>query len=357
MTISLDNRRDIEQLDSKKMLRSLELLGEQVREVLGQAKKVVIPKNYQACDTIVVLGMGGSTLGSHIIKSIFDKELSQPLEIVNGYHLPAYTNKKTLVVASSYSGNTEEVLSALKEAQKKKCKIMIITSGGELAAKAVKYKLPALIFTTKNNPCGSPRMGLGYSILGQMILLSRAGVIKLTPKTIKEILATLDTFIARFGVATPLAENPAKQLATQLDKRLVWYIGAEHLSGTAHTMANQLNENAKRFGRYFLIPELNHHLMEGLAHPQKNPEILSFVFLESSLYDPRVSKRFTITKDIVTKNKIPFTSYQAQSKTKLLQAVEVLVFGSYVSFYQAISGGLDPTAIPFVDYFKAALKA
>lgn len=116
----LNNIDEIKKLDSKSMLGSLELLSAQVEEVFGSAKNLKIPANYKKVKNIVVLGMGGSTLGAHILKSVYFDKLKQPLEIVNGYHVPEYVNKDSLVVVSSYSGTTEEPVLAMKEAQKEK---------------------------------------------------------------------------------------------------------------------------------------------------------------------------------------------------------------------------------------------
>lgn len=353
--INLDNRAELETLDAKNMLKSIEILPNQVREVMLLSETVRIPKKYSNSDNIVVLGMGGSALGTHIIKSVFFNELNRPVEIVNGYHLPAYVGKDTLVLLSSYSGGTEEVLSAALEAKKTGANIMVITAGGKLADFAKKNNWPALVFTTKNNPCGSPRIGLGYSLVGQMILFAKAGLFDFKSVMVTQILKTLEKYNDSFGVENS-KNNLAKQIAGKVRSRTVWFVGAEHLSGSTHVAANQLNENAKRFGGYFLLPELNHHLMEGLVNPVSNSENICFVLLESALYDKRVQKRFAVMKEILTKNKIEFIVYNLESKTKLNQAMECLSFGSYVSFYLAMLQGIDPTAIPFVDYFKAALK-
>ncbi|OGH92490.1 MAG: hypothetical protein A2534_04120 [Candidatus Magasanikbacteria bacterium RIFOXYD2_FULL_39_9] len=352
----LDNREKIRQLDSKNMLGSIELLGSQVEEVLAQAKKVKVPSSYKKVNNLVVLGMGGSALGAHLIKSIFFKSLKIPVEIINGYETSGFVNEKSLVIASSYSGSTEEVVNAAADAKKRKAKVLVICSGGKLADWAKKNKVPALIFTTNNNPCGSPRMGLGYSIFGQIALLANVGVLKLSSTEIKNSLQTIAKYNALFGVDNLEAKNPAKQLSTSLFGKSVWYAASEHLSGNAHIAANQMNENAKRFAGYFVMPELNHHLMEGMLYPENNKNNIKMVLLESGLYDLRVQKRYEITKKILDKNGIEHDSYLVQEKTKLLQACEALILGSYVSFYSAMLQGIDPTAIPFVDFFKAELK-
>jgi len=351
----LNNIEAIKKLDSKQMLGSLELLSAQVEEVFACAKNLKVPANYKKVKNIVVLGMGGSTLGAHILKSVFFDELKAPIEIVNGYHVPEYVDKNSFVVISSYSGTTEEPVFAMKEAMKRKAKLAVISSGGDLAKVSTASKIPGLIFSTNNNPCGSPRMGLGYSIVGQMVLFAKAGLIKLTNKDIEKIIFVLKKYNDEFGTSN-LDKNPAKAMAKNLFGRSVWYVGAEHLSGNVHAAANQTNENAKRFAAYFLIPELNHHLMEGMFYPESNKSVLGFVLIESALYDQRIAKRFDITKKVLDKNEIKYWSYQAQEKDKLLQACEVLVFGSYVSFYGAMLQGIDPTAIPFVDFFKEQLK-
>ncbi len=354
--MNIDKVEEIEKLDSKNMLGSLELLGEQIKQIVMQADSVRIPKSYANCTNIVVLGMGGSTLGSHIIKSVFDAELEVPFEIVNGYQVPQFANKNTLVLVSSYSGTTEEPLLAMLEAKKRGCKLMVITSGGELAKRAKKQKIPALLFTTINNPCGSPRMGLGYSIVGQMIMFALAGFIDLDDRTLLQILNTITQADHVFGVDTKAVNNPAKQIAQKLEHRSVWYVASGHLAGSVHTAANQLNENAKHFGGSFLIPELNHHLIEGLQYPKTNAENLAFIMIESKLYDKKVQKRFEVTKEVLKKNKIFFAVYTCVSKTKLHQAMECLVLSSYISFYLAMVEEIDPTAIPFVDFLKKELK-
>lgn len=352
----LDNKEKIVQLDSKNMRGSIQLLGKQVEEVLAEAKKVKIPGSYKKINNIVVLGMGGSALGAHVIRSVFFNILKIPLEIVNGYKAPASVSSKALVIASSYSGSTEEVLSAVQDAKKRQAKVMVICAGGKLGEWAKKNKIPALIFTTNNNPCGSPRMGLGYSIFGQLIMLAGVGVITLSTAEIKNVLQVLAKYNNLFGIENTEDKNPAKQMASKLVGKSVWYAASEHLAGNAHIAANQMNENAKRFAGYFLVPELNHHLMEGMLYPENNKNNIKFAFLESGLYDGKVQKRYEITRTILDKNSIEYVSYQCQEKTKLLQACEVLLLGSYVSFYSAMLQSIDPTAIPFVDFFKAQLK-
>ena len=349
----LDNLAKIKQLDSKNMLGSIELLGQQIKEVEKAVKTIKIPKNYKKFENVVVCGMGGSALGVHLIKSLYKNDLKVPLSIVNGYHLPRFADKNTLVILSSYSGNTEEVLSCASEAKKKKCKIAVITAGGKLATLSKKEKYPAFIFTTNNNPCGSPRMGLGYSIVGQIYLFSKLGLLKVKTDELKKIPELIVELNKKFGVKV---KSILKDIAEKTKGKSVWFVGAEHLGGDAHIAANQMNENAKRFGGYFLLPEINHHLLEGMINPKSNKENLLFVFLESDLYSDKLKKRFVLTKEILKMNKINFAVIKAQEKNALVQTMEILLATSYLSFYSAMVEGIDPTAIPFVDLLKKKLK-
>jgi glucose/mannose-6-phosphate isomerase len=211
MPTILDNRSKIKKLDSQNMLGSLELLGEQVKQMCKQ--KVTLPASYRKVKNVVVLGMGGSTLGSHVIKALYANTLTVPVDIINGYHVPASVSEHTLVIVSSYSGTTEEPVAAGKEALAKKAKVLTISSGGTLKTWALKNKLPAILFTTENNPCGSPRMGLGYSIVGQLLIFAAAGLISLSEKESKIILTTIAKYQALFGVDVPSRYNFAKGLA------------------------------------------------------------------------------------------------------------------------------------------------
>ncbi|MEK7624974.1 MAG: SIS domain-containing protein [Patescibacteria group bacterium] len=341
-------------LDSQNMLGSLLKLADQIEQIAEEARELKLPVSYKKTKKIVFFGMGGSALGAHCISSIYKKDLKLPAEIVNDYDAPGMVDRDTLAIAVSYSGGTEETLSALRAAHKRGAKLVVVTSGGELARYAGANKIPALIFKINNNPCGSPRMGLGYTTFGPLLILSKLGLLKISIAQIKEAVAVVRRCQDSFGTGNNGGQNAAKLFAGNLLTGNVWFVGAEHLSGNVHIAANQLNENAKRFGGYFLIPELNHHLLEGLSFPAGGPG--TFVFIESSKYSPRVQKRFAVTKEILKKSKLSYISYQCSEQKALLQSMEILVLSSYLSFYLAILEGIDPTAIPTVNFLKSALK-
>lgn len=330
------------------MFGSLQRLGKQVEQIAQMWDKFKLPADYRKVSSVVISGMGGSGLGAHLVKTLFVSELKVPIEIVNDYHLPAYVGKKTLVIASSYSGNTEETISAVEEAKKKKAKVVVLCVGGALAQFALKNRLPALVFTTENNPCNSPRMGIGYSLAGQLLIFSKAGVLNFSKDKLTDIAVKLEKY------GTSLI-NAGKELAQKTLDKSVWYVASEHLFGNAHVAANQVNENGKRFSGYFAIPEFNHHLMEGMLNPESNKKTLLFILLESDLYNKRIQRRYEVTKDVLTKNGISFETYKLTAGDRVGQMCEALALCGYISYYSAIINNIDPTDIPFVDYFKKAL--
>lgn len=354
--MNLDQKAKIKSLDKSNCLGSIKQLYLQCRQTWQDIEKIKINKSYKKVENIVVNGMGGSSLGTHVIESLFFDELKIPLITVRGYKLPKFVNKNTLFIASSYSGNTEEVLAGVKEAAKRKAKVLGITSGGKLLNYLKRKNLPFYKIKADFNPSGQPRMALGYSILGQMGLLKKAGLIKISDADVKQLALKLEKLNKIWGLDQPQKTNNSKKLAKIFQNKIINIVSAEHLVGNSHILANQFNETAKNFANYFEIPELNHHLLEGLTHPKNNKKNLVFFFIESNLCFNKTNKRFKLTEDVVGKNGINFQRYKTKSYNKFEEVFEVLLLGSYISFYLAMLNGIDPAKIPWVDYFKNKFK-
>lgn len=334
-------------LDKSNMEGSIDDLYLQLEQTWDDIKKIQVDPKYLNAQNIVVVGMGGSALGPHVVKSLYFEDLKIPMEIINGYDLPGYADEKTLVVLSSNSGTTEEVLNAATEAKAKNCLIMGMCTGGKLAEFIKESNYPSYIFDQKFNTTGQPRMSTGYMILGMLGLFKQAGFISVTDEEVRGAINLLKN--------VDVSKNLAKEFAQKLFDKVIILVGSTFLSGTTHTLSNQQNENAKNFSAYFLIPELNHHLMEGLGFPNSNKEKLVYLFIKSNLYSERIQKRFALTKEVVEKNGIKTLEFNPSGKNRLEQSFEVLLFGSYVGFYLAILNGLNPSPVPWVDFFKEKL--
>ena len=352
---TLDSPKAIEKFDKGKILASIRLLPDQFEQAWEETKKLDINKNFYKVENIVICGMGGSALGGRIVDSLMAQRVRTPVEVFTEYDIPYYVNQKTLVIATSYSGNTEETISALRNALRKKAQIFVITTGGKLGDLAKKENLTSYIYQPKANPSDQPRMGLGYSIGATLSILIHCSHIHMSDDDIYEMVTNTRKVIKEYDIDEPTSKNICKNLSIKLKNKIPVIVASDHLYGVAHSFKNQLNENSKVFSTTFDIPELNHHLMEGLKNPAKVRELLYFLFYKSKLYRRELEIRYDITADVVNKNGYQYTFYEPRSSTKMLQIFETLSFGSFVSFYLAALYGVDPSKIPWVDYFKEEL--
>jgi len=351
----LDNRASLAKLDLSNVLGSIEALADQVRQAWDSIKNLEFaPKN--PIKNVVVSGMGGSALGADVAKHLFKDRLTVPLEVFNSYHLPNYADSNTLVVLSSYSGSTEEVLSCAQEAKKVGAQIMFICAGGKLAEIAQENNWPGYIINPEFNPSNQPRMAIGYAIVGLLGLLSKAGVFDLSQAEIEEVILSITKVDEGVNIDVPQEDNLSKLIAFQCLERRPIFVASDFLAGAAHVATNQFNENAKIFADYKIIPELNHHLMEGLKFPKSNSLNHLFILITSDLYEPRIAKRMTLTQEIVGQNEIETYELRLKAETKLTQAFELITIMAYANFYLSMLENINPAPIPYVDWFKTQLE-
>ena len=344
----------IERLDQSNVYGSVLAFSDQVTDAWTQAEKVEIPSDYSEIKNIVVAAMGGSSLGARVTLSLYADTLKVPLEIVNDYHLSGYVGKETLVITNSYSGTTEEVIAAYQEARERGAKIYCVAAGGTLSQMAKKDGLPLYEIDPIYNPSNQPRMSLGYSIGSMGQLLTKLKLIDLHDEEVKKSCAFVKNLTEEFKYDK--IDNIAVDISTGIIGKIPILIASGHLFGAAHAAKNQINENAKNFAASFPIPELNHHLVEGLTYPVADPENLVFIFYESGLYHPRIQKRFKLTRELAEKKGIKTYTYKVRGGNKLEQALEVVQFGAFVGFYLSMLNGVNPAPIPIVDWFKEQME-
>lgn len=352
---SLDNAKRLARLDRSGMRNSISALAKQFQQAWQETKKVTVPAAAAKAQVIVVQAMGGSALGADVIQFLCAQNLRRPLVIIRDYTLPAWVGPNTLYIAASYSGTTEEVLAGIAQAKKKKATIAVIAAGGALGKMVTSGQVSGYIFKPTYNPSGQPRIGVGYAIGALAGLLRQAKLLTLSDREVTNVLTVVRRAVAAYGPNVPKSKNQAKRLAERLEDSVPCIVAADFLTGNAHVLSNQFHETAKHLSMHFPIPELNHHLLEGLAYPKKSKRQTQVLFFQSALYHPRNQRRIEITKDVVENNGLSFYEYQLTGKTKLEQSMEMLVFGSYVTFYLALLHGLDPGPNPWVDYLKEQL--
>lgn len=325
-------------------------LGAQIRDAWRQVDSLKLDRRYALHDTryasVVVSGMGGSTLGAHVIQTAYRNELTIPFEISNDYSLPNYVGRDSLVILSSYSGMTEETLASAREAIKRKARIVVMTNGGELLNLAKKHKLPCYQIDASENPSNQPRMAIGYMTIGIAGILSKAGVLKITEREIKTLAAAVDK------------QDPAlgSNLASHISQSAILLVSAEHLAGAIHVFNNQINENAKQISIAQCIPEIDHHFMEGIIYPRKIKKHLSAVLFQSNRYHPRNQMRIKLTADLFQRNGIRPITVDINGKNLPEEAWTAIALGASCSLALAKSHKIDPWPIPNVDWLKQQMK-
>jgi len=354
-TSVLENRQAIKKLDPDNALASAESMADQVRQVWEEQDQIDL-SGYKNVTNVVVAGMGGSALGADFVRHLYKQELAVSLEICKDYTLPQYVNQNTLVILSSYSGSTEETINCAKEAEQKRAMIAVITAGSKLAQLAKDKNYPSYIINPKFNPSNQPRMATAYNIMAIILMLKKLGLLKFEEENLHQILDVINATTQRCLVEIPQEENQAKILAYMFVERRPILVGAEFLEGALHIATNQLNENAKIYSDYKIIPELNHHLLEGLTFPKSNALNHFFVFFQSGLYRSEVQKRIELTKQAVEKTGIESVQIKLESENKLMQAFELITLGTFTNLYLSYLEGINPCPIPMVDWFKAQLE-
>jgi glucose/mannose-6-phosphate isomerase len=342
-------------LDKSNVLGSIESLADQVKHAWESTQDIEF-KPTAEIKNVVVAAMGGSALGPDVIKHLFKDQLTVPFEIVNSYSLPKYVDENSLVLLSSYSGNTEEVMTCAKLAQEKKAQITVITAGGELADLVQEHNYPAYIIDPQHNPSNQPRMAIGYAIMGSIGLLAKAGIISVDEDQMLEVITAILQIDEKCRIDVTLENNQAKLLALELIDRRPVLVACEFLSGAVHVATNQFNENAKYFVDYKIVPEINHHLLEGLDLPKSNASSHIFVFIQSSLYDSHNQKRLLLTQQAVENKDIDTLVVELKMTNKFTQVFELITLMAYTNFYLAMLEDINPAPIPIVDWFKDQLK-
>lgn len=328
------------------VFESTKLFTDQCEQAWKESSALIFGNGYQNIYNIVVCGMGGSRFPAKTVKELFRDRIREPYEIIDDYTLPSYVDSDTLVILSSYSGNTEEVIFCANDAIQRKARISTITSGGLLAEFLKKNNSVGYVFQPKFNPSGQPRIGVGYMLMGHIGLLRALNLLDISDREVNESIQ----FAKKLEI-----QGKSEKLASTLKNTHPIIVTSEFLKGFGNGFANQLNETAKMISDYRHIPELNHHLMEGLQNPQTLKQRGLFLFVFSPLYSNAIQKRYRITKDIVEKQHMKTCTIELNGSSKLAQVLEAYSLSGLVTFYLAQLYNVDPSKIPWVDYFKHEL--
>jgi glucose/mannose-6-phosphate isomerase len=349
--VDLDDLRAMQQCDPDGMLTRIHEMPELCERAWQLVSDFNLPSDYTKVNRVVITGMGGSAIGGDLASSLLAGESPIPVIICRDYTLPAFVDINTLVIASSYSGMTEETLSAFEQALQTNAKKLVITTGGRLKNIAKEHGIPVFSFDYK----AQPRAALPFSFLPVLYILQKLGFIKDKSVDVSETVRVLKELSSRIDESVILANNPAKQLATRLQGSLVVVYGAGVLSEVAHRWKTQINENSKAWAFYENIPELNHNAVVGYRFPVDLADKIEVVMLRSALLPERIKLRYQVTGDLMKQAGIDFTVVDGHGKSPLSQVMSLVLFGDYVSYYLAMLYAIDPAPVIAIDYLKKQL--
>ncbi len=348
---NLDDLMVYKKYDPQDMLADIHKFPELCREAWQLAINFELPSDYSQIDKVLVLGMGGSAIGGDLAATLFEDEACIPILTHRNYTLPSFIDNNTLIIASSYSGMTEETLSAFNQALNTDAKKLVITTGGKLKEMAKKNNIPVYSFDYK----AQPRAVLPFSFLPILNFLHRLGFVSDKSANLNEMSTVLKQVAKEIDESAPLSHNKAKQLAHRLYGKLAVIYGTGITAEVAHRWKTQLNENSKAWAFHETFPELNHNAVVGYSFPPELAPNIFVVMLKTRCLAQQILQRYQITTQILEKSNIDSCMIEGLGKSRLAQIMSLVLFGDYVSYFLAILNKVNPTPIEAINFLKSKL--
>ena len=358
----LDQPDEVKKIDKSNMLSHCMKLPEYCEDAIKRAKQVKIPKEveisrkfsikYGKPRNILIAGMGGSAIGGEMLRDWLRDRLPVPVEICRDYNLPAYANKDTLAFVISYSGETEETLSAFVDAIRRRCMTITITSGGHLLSLSKKLNLPRMVI-----PDEFPsRAAFPYVFLSLPILLNRMEVISNIEQEIEEALSVLRRVARENAPEIPTENNPSKKLALELKGAIPVVYGFGPYEAVAHRLKTQFNENSKLLSRYDVFPELNHNEVVGWEASESLTRNFSVILLRDREESSEIKYRIELTKSLVSDKARGVHEIYAMGEGRLARMLSLKFVGDFLSVYLAVLRGVDPTPVRSIEDVKRGMR-
>ncbi|MDQ1329312.1 MAG: Bifunctional phosphoglucose/phosphomannose isomerase [Candidatus Poribacteria bacterium] len=352
---NLDNPEIIENFDKSDMKSILLHFADQYREAKNTVHSFNISESYGQVKNIVISGMGGSAIGGDLTRSLFSEECPIPIVINRDYGVPRFVDDSTFFIAVSYSGNTEETISAFENALERKAKIISISCGGKL--QKLSKKAGTLHFTVEKKGL-QPRCAFGYLFVPIVYFLSKTGLITDQSQNLEESAEIIKHAVTKLSPDVPTENNKAKQLAINLFSRLpVIYAPQRYFDVVAMRWKGQINENSKMMAFHNVIPEMNHNEIVGWGSPIDISRKCVLIILTHKDESSKIRKRIDIAKSLITKEETQVIEIQAEGKSLLAKALYLIYLGDFVSYYLAMLNGVDPTPIERILILRSMLES
>lgn len=346
----LDDFEKIRQVDKSNMLSFCVDAPKHYGKAAELARKMKV--SYPKPKTIIVAGMGGSAIGGELFKDWARDRITVPIDVCREYHLPAYANKNTLVLTTSYSGETEETLSTFLEAYKRKCMMISISSGGALQEFADKLGIPHLVV-----PSGmAPRATLPYLFMPLPAILQKIGLVTNVDAEFSETVEILRQVSSENSPEKPLISNLSKMLASNINGTIPTIYGFGFYRAVAQRLKTQFNENSKNPAKWEYFPELNHNEIVGWEKTKEFAKWFSVIFIRDFEEPEEIKQRIEFTKEVVDKQKIRLFEVWSKGESSLAKMSSVICTGDFASVYLAVLRGVDPTPVNTISMLKGRLK-
>jgi glucose/mannose-6-phosphate isomerase len=321
-------------------------------EARASAEAVEIPWPADAITDVAICGMGGSAIAADLVTGAYRERLRVPVTVVRDYYLPGWIGEGTLVVLSSYSGGTEETLTAASQALERNSLCVAVTSGGKLGSFYAAEGVPVVPVL----PGLQPRAALLRMMVPLVVLLHRLELVPSLTSDLEEARATISGAIAAYGPDVPETGNPAKQLARSLQNAVPLIWGAEATAPIAVRWKGQFNENAKIPAFASSIPELDHNEIVGFAGmPAPLSQLAHLIMLRDPRHHRQVQRRFDLTRELVEPHVAHTLSIEAEGQGGLARMLDLVLLGDYASLYLALLRAVDPGPVEMIERLKERL--
>jgi glucose/mannose-6-phosphate isomerase len=350
--MNLDDLDTFKQLDTLDMLSEIDSLPDQLDSAYQLGLKLDLP-NWTDIRQVVIAGMGGSAIGADLLATYCAPLAPIPVFVQRDYGLPLFARgSETLVICSSHSGNTEETLDAFDAAQKAGCRLIAVSTGGELAKRAGENNIPVWTF----EHAGQPRAAVGFSFGLLLAMFQRLGFLPDQKEVLDDAVASMKRSQQRIKADIPTAKNPSKRYAGQLMGRWVTFVASDSMTAVARRWKGQINEIVKAGANFEFLPEADHNTLAGTMHPQEvlNPHTMT-LFLRAPSDHPRNRLRSDLTRKAFMLEGMNTDHVDARGRTPLAHMWSMILFGDYMAYYLAMGYGVDPTPVDSLVDFKRSM--
>jgi glucose/mannose-6-phosphate isomerase len=346
----LDDPQALRLADPQSMLEAVLGLPNDCRASYDSARLTEGLPSSDGVTSVTFCGMGGSAVSGDVVRSVFLERLGLPVEVNRSPVLPEHCGSQTLVVCSSYSGNTAETLAAFRSAMERDCRVLVVTSGGTITEEAAEHGVAIV-----RVPSGyQPRAALGHLGFASLGALETMRILPTLASDVDEAVAELEAVLIAMGPGVATEDNPAKTLATRIGDRFPVIWGAEGIGSVAAARwKTQMNENGKLPAFWSSMSELDHNEVVGWTAPFG--ERFFVVGLRHDGEDPQLPPRFPLSFDIVRAAGGEVEEVHARGTSALARLMSLIVVGDLTSVYLAIGRGVDPTPVPVIERLKAVL--